>query len=298
MNVPSNPDPDVIRITHAIQQRGYKAYLVGGYLRDLVMDRKSRDVDFAVGGDAPALAAVVAEETNGHSFLIDRKRGVARVVFGSDNYLDTADFANMQGASIEEDLGKRDFSVDAMAVDAGLKQDIIDPHGGLEDIGEKRIRAVSDRVMADDPVRLVRAFRLAVVLGFTISEETLAMIGRDAHFISSTPGERIRNELVSILKESHSAPALQKMADVRLLKHIFPGFKNVRDLKNLESSVTNKNRFGEILEYGINRLVILKMAVLLGDADKETAVAAADRLRLSRKSKRALLAAIKYLDIL
>lgn len=292
------PDPQILRLALIVKDLGNTAYLVGGHLRDLIMKRTSKDADFAIDGDTVAAARRVAAETGGHWFPLDKERGTMRVIYLGGGVLETVDFTRLQGGSIEDDLGRRDFTIDAMAWESSLEDVVIDPFGGLDDIKARRIRAVSDTSLADDPVRLIRAFRLAVVLGFKIADDTIAMIKRDAGLIGPKPGERIRNELVGILREDDSAPTLRKMRDTGLLTHVFPELSDVEALRELESSMKDKDRYSEELESGISLMTVLKIAALLGDFDKKTAITAADRIRLSKKSKRALVRAKEYLDIL
>ena len=158
--------------------RVVEAYLVGGCLRDALTGRPSHDVDVAVRGDALVLGQELAQLLGGTFVPLDSQRGVARVVCRDDGA--TVDLAAMNG-SVEEDLARRDFTIDAMAlpIDASdsdeWTQALIDPFGGREDLERGLVRMVNDQVFREDPSRLLRGARLARSFGFRIHEETAAL---------------------------------------------------------------------------------------------------------------------------
>jgi poly(A) polymerase len=204
------------------------AYLVGGYLRDTLLGRKTRDIDVAVRVSAPGFARAVAAATGGHYVLLDEAEGIARVVLaGAHHHLD---FSTIRG-TIETDLARRDFTVDAMAVDLRrhdidaaehTRPRVIDPFGGQKDLEARVIRAVGPSVFRDDPARLIRGVRLAAEYGFTIEAGTEAMIGRESDLISRVAGERVREELCRILSLGQAADAVFYLDRLGLLTAIIP----------------------------------------------------------------------------
>jgi tRNA nucleotidyltransferase/poly(A) polymerase len=133
----------------------------------------------------------------------------------------------VNGTSIENDLGRRDFSINAMAVDVS-SGNLIDPLGGQKDLAAKKVRMVSREVFRKDPVRLIRAYRMAATFGFNIDKNTQAAIAADANLIQKSAGERIREELFKILQCTESHSYLSMMAHSDLLFSVFPEFLELR----------------------------------------------------------------------
>jgi poly(A) polymerase len=142
----------------------------------------------------------------------------------------TVDFAELVGSSIEADLARRDFTVNAMAVQvtdvSGTA--VIDPFGGMRDLRRRRLRAVSMRAFDDDPLRLLRAFRFQAQLGFTIDRATLRGIQKSPERIERAAPERIREELLRLLSQNSSEPSLKAMDQTGLLSVIFPELETCR----------------------------------------------------------------------
>lgn len=207
------------------------AFLVGGYLRDTLLGRKTGDIDVAVGVSAPAFAREAAAALGGHYVLLDEAEGVARVVLPETGEGGEArrhiDFTSIRG-TIEADLGRRDFTIDAMAVDlrrldAGVATlAAIDPFAGQEDLKAGVLRAVGPSIFRDDPARLVRGVRLAAEYGLTIEAGTEAALGRDSHLVSRVAGERVREELCRILSLGRAAGAIFHLDRLGLLTAIVP----------------------------------------------------------------------------
>ncbi|MCH8993565.1 MAG: HD domain-containing protein [Chloroflexi bacterium] len=201
---------------------GTPGYLVGGSLRDALRGRPLRDLDLAVAGDAPALARGLAGRLRGHFVLLDKQRDIARVVL-DEGAVRTIDIAPLRG-EIEADLGERDFTVDALAVpiEGFGEAAIIDPHGGLRDLDRRAVRLVSERALVDDPLRLLRAVRLATQLDFKVTPETADAIRRHAGRISEAAPERQRDEIARCLATPRAGQSLRLMDDLGLLERLFP----------------------------------------------------------------------------
>ncbi len=193
-------------------------YLVGGSLRDDILGRFSTDHDFAVPGDARGFAKKVATQLGVQMIEIGKDtKTLYRVISGHD----VLDFSPMGGGSIEDDLKKRDFTINALACD--LRSDrLIDPVGALDDIKSKTIRLVSQEAVLADPLRMLRAFRCAAALGFRIEPETLAVIARQSPLIRRSAGERISAELFKMMEVERSFPYLKQMSQAGLLTQIIP----------------------------------------------------------------------------
>ena len=200
---------------------GIEAYLVGGGVRDMLLDREVRDLDIAVKADAAEVASDVASFLDGAAFPLDVERSIHRVV-SSGAVIDLVGIDD-----IREDLARRDFTVDAMAVSVsdlanGAAAPVIDPQGGLGDLKAREIRMVSPTVFADDPGRLMRAARLETQLGFKLSPDTEALVRKQAGMVDLVSGERVRDELLAILSEPGATTSLRRLDDLGLLSAALP----------------------------------------------------------------------------
>ena len=200
---------------------GIEAYLVGGAVRDMLLDREVRDLDIAVKADAAAVASDLASFLDGAAFPLDAERAIHRVVSGGA----AVDLVGID--DIRTDLARRDFTVDAMAVSVsdlanGASPTVIDPHGGMRDLRAREIRMVSPSVFADDPGRLMRAARLETQLGFRLSPDTEALVRGQTDMVGLVSGERIRDELLSILAEPGATTSLRRLDDLGLLSAALP----------------------------------------------------------------------------
>jgi poly(A) polymerase len=223
----------LIKIARFLAEEGIPSYLVGGFVRDVLLGRDTTDVDIAVDGDALETAYRAAGMLGGHYVPLDSENGIGRVVLGHkhtwhDIPMLYIDFSTLRG-SIENDLALRDFTVNAMAIQLDENADtgfdtrrIIDPFGGREDIRQKQIRAIDDGIFRADAVRLLRAVRIAAELEFSIQSNTESLIARDCRLIGSTAGERTREELLRILALPGAGPWLAYMDKLGLLTAMIP----------------------------------------------------------------------------
>lgn len=214
--------------------RGASAYFVGGTVRDVLLGRETHDIDVSVRGDASALARSFADEIGAAFFIMDQAFDVARAIFENDGTRLEVDFARLRGATIQDDLATRDFTVNAMATDAALGNfsvnAVVDPFHGLDDIAAHRLRAVSDAVFVNDPVRLLRAVRFEAELGLALDKESEAQVRRDAALIKNAPGERARDELMRILAANDARRQLHRLDDLDLLGRLLPEVVAVRGI--------------------------------------------------------------------
>lgn len=198
-----------------------EVYLVGGTVRDMVIGKQPADIDIVVTCDPRKFATTLADRIQGTLFLLDRERGVFRVVSRDKSHAYYYDISLMRGEDILTDLSLRDFTVDAMAV--RLNDDleiIIDPYNGQADITRKCIRTLSQRSFEDDPLRLLRAFRLAATLEFEIDTTTFQMIKEMSSALRQAAKERIRDEFFRLLSSSASLKYLQQMDMAGLLSAV------------------------------------------------------------------------------
>lgn len=193
-------------------------YLVGGSVRDLLAGRRPADFDLAVDGDIHRIAGQIAAKIDGT--VVDLgKQGFEVLRVASPEVM--IDLNPLDGPGIEVDLERRDFTVNAMAWDIRSRR-LVDCTGGLADLQQRTIRMVSSSALERDPARLVRAFRLAAALDFSIDSETRAAIAKHHRLIGIVAAERVWAELEKLLAGDRSAPHIRDMADSGLLLSIFP----------------------------------------------------------------------------
>jgi poly(A) polymerase len=209
-----------------------EAWATGGFLRDVLLGRGVKDLDITVAADSLQLGPSIARTFGGEYFPLDAERGRVRVLLpANDIHLDLMPLAG----SIEDDLRSRDFTVDAIA--APLKElasgsiRLIDPTTGLPDLEGRIVRQVSEQALLDDPLRLLRGVRLAVLLDFTIEPTTGEAIRRHSGLIEQVAMERQRDELIQILRTARGAPGLRLMDDLDLLDHMLPELAVTRSVE-------------------------------------------------------------------
>ena len=213
--------------------------LVGGAVRDWLMGTPLTDFDFVVQGDAIALARAVANALGGHFYILDQERGTARVILKSRETGQPAegdatappslilDFSVCRGATWEEDLFDRDFTINAIALD--LAHDtVLDPTGGRRDLEERIIRQARAGAIEDDPVRALRAVRMSLALSAAIEPATAAAIRLAARRLSRPSPERVRDELMKILSRPDAARGARMLDTFGLLGVIAPEIEPMR----------------------------------------------------------------------
>jgi tRNA nucleotidyltransferase/poly(A) polymerase len=283
-----------------------KSFIVGGTVRDIVMNKPVRDIDIAVYGDSLAIGQAFADEVKATFVLLDEAFNSARIVLGNEHM----DICSVRKGSITDDLGERDITINAMAIPlfkyceetpgeniSGLKAAILDPFNGLTDIRDGVIRMISSGNLVSDPLRLLRIYRFAVTLGFSIDTATSEAVNKLCRLIGSSAAERVSEELRYILQCNNSAPIIKAMYDSGLLTELFPNLEPLTgnawpDLwssYNCAEEILSKpelyfgDRSGPVeeffrIEY---RRECLKLAILLIDA--MSAEDSFKKLRLSRK---------------
>jgi tRNA nucleotidyltransferase (CCA-adding enzyme) len=218
--------------TSAAREVGAALFLIGGPVRDLFMSRQSKDIDIAVEGDIEALAADVARAV-GARVVQHGRFGTATLRWGGftldfartrrETYAQPGALPAVEPAGIEDDLARRDFTINAMALrltePAG---ELMDPFGGREDIAGGRVRVLHDRSFRDDATRMIRACRYAARLQFTIEERTEYNFRRDIRYLETISGARLRQELARCFTEQGAPDAARLLADRRVLKMIHP----------------------------------------------------------------------------
>ncbi|MDO9265033.1 MAG: HD domain-containing protein, partial [Desulfosalsimonadaceae bacterium] len=195
-----------------------KTYLVGGTVRDMILGISPKDYDLVTLDDPRQTADRIAESVMGRVVALGKP---GKMVFRVITRGLSLDITPASGASIEEDLKKRDFTVNAFAVSLSSGR-FIDLFNGALDLENKIIRMISADNLRADPIRLLRAYRLAAVLNFSIDPETCRSIHAESSLISTSAGERVRDELMKLLDTSGAHHYVSLMDDAGLLTAIFP----------------------------------------------------------------------------
>jgi putative nucleotidyltransferase with HDIG domain len=217
----------VVDLLETLWRRGHAAYVVGGALRDVLAGRSSADWDLATSARPEVTAAVFPDAAYENAFgtVAVRRDGATYEIttFRSDH--DYADFRRPHhvefGTSLELDLARRDFTMNALAwgAEAGDPPALVDPFGGLADIQARRIRAVGEprARFEEDALRIVRAIRFATILGWEIDPETMAAIHLTADLVRHLSGERIAEELGKILSAERPSIGLRLLQETGAL---------------------------------------------------------------------------------
>jgi poly(A) polymerase len=216
------------RLKDFLTSHDIRAYVVGGFLRDLIMERDNADIDIALEADVLSVAPQLADYLGGKSIPMDETIGVVRLVLPVDEEQQwQIDLSTIDG-DIHQDLGRRDFTVDAMAIslDSIIKDAdtaaIIDSFNGMEDIRHKTIRATSNSIFKADAARLLRAVRLAAELDFNIEKQTEELMRQDCHMVAGIAGERVREELLQLLALQESGSLILYMEELGLTGALMP----------------------------------------------------------------------------
>ena len=280
-----------------------ETYLVGGFVRDTILKKVSYDLDFVVPENEKRRAHEIARDISGTAFPLDESLGIWRVV--RDEW--KIDISRRTGKNMEEDLARRDFTINALAVPLSQirkfsKNDIMDPCGGLSDLAKKRIRMVREHNFADDPLRVLRAYRFAAILRFRIDPETEKSLKKYFPRMAQISGERIKEEMNRLFAADKSAGQFRELYKSGLLEALFPELRLYHDdvrnyfhkdglwghsyysLVYLEKIFLKLHRFfprcfrilseyfDTAIEGGTPRKILLKWAVVLHDLGKPSTI--------------------------
>ena len=237
-------------------------YVVGGVVRDLILGREPVDTDISVVGDAGAFSGALAgrlgaarpTESEFLTFKItlgNTSEGATSIdvtTARAETYAEPAALPDVVHSSIEDDLGRRDFTVNSMGISLSGSDwgNLVDPMNGLGDIMRKRIRVLHDASFTDDPTRLFRAVRYAVRLDFSIESTTKSLIDDSLGKVDRLGGARLCNEFELMLGEPKRVEILREAEDLGLLAAISPGLRiGSRSLEVMESGAST--RFEDLL---------------------------------------------------
>ncbi len=205
------------------------AYLVGGYLRDLIIyGTQSPDRDIILKSDnVRQISEKIAQNLDLYFVPLDEENQIYRLIFkDKTNYID---IAKMLNNNLSDDIKRRDFTINAIAYDLKNKK-IIDLTDGIEDIKNKRIKEISLENFVDDPLRMLRLFRFLSKTGFSSSDELFYYIKQNHKMLGKCSKERINTELMKLFEGDFCSETLLKLDETGILEFLFPYFKEIKKI--------------------------------------------------------------------
>ena len=263
MNLRSELDENQIfkKIGNASSSLNLDSYVVGGYVRDLLLNRPSKDIDFVCIGSGIALAQKVAELLGDAHVTVYKNFGTAQISWQGyhlefvgarkESYRSESRKPIVEDGTLEDDQNRRDFTINAMAISLGDNNwgELIDPFDGVGDLKRKIIRTplAPSITFSDDPLRMMRAIRFAAQLGFDIDADTFAAITSNANRLKIVSMERITDELNKIILTSVPSYGFKLLFHSGLLKEFFPEMVALQGVENIENK-GHKDNFYHTLQ--------------------------------------------------
>ncbi len=278
-------DPEVQEILRMAgfiaEELGYRAFLVGGIVRDLILGYRNPDIDIVVEGSAIDVATRLARSTGARVDAYERFNTAVliypnglRIDFATartEHYEKPGGLPVVERSGIKNDLARRDFTINALAMSLSRSNfgEIIDVTGGIKDLKEGIIRVHHSLSFIEDPTRIVRAIRFEIRFGFKMerSTEALAREAINMGMVRKAAGVRMRDEILDLLSEEKLLAGIERSDDLGLLSEIIPGFRLEQDTRIMLRNIENKRRSrpeSEVSKYA-------SLAVLLLRLDKKTA---------------------------
>ncbi len=249
-------------ISEAADQLNQETYVIGGFVRDLILNRPSPDIDVVTVGSGIELAEIVAKKlgkniqvsvfkTFGTAMLKYRSLEVEFVGARKESYNEDSRKPMVENGTFEEDQNRRDFTINALAICLNKNRfgEMIDPFGGIQDISDKIIRTPLEPgiTFSDDPLRMMRAIRFATQFGFTIEEKTLGAVSLNKNRIHIISKERIGEELNKIILSDKPSVGFRLLDKTGLLEIIFPELHRMKGHEEVKG-IGHKDNFYHTLE--------------------------------------------------
>jgi tRNA nucleotidyltransferase (CCA-adding enzyme) len=231
---------ELVRLMEAIGSiavhQGWNLYLVGGAVRDLLLEQETFDLDLVVDGDAISLAQLLANSTGGRLVVHTRfitanvrwhEWSIDLTTARSETYDHPGALPRVKPGSLSDDLFRRDFTINAMAIQLipGRYGNLVDLYGGQEDLKRGLIRILHEQSFTDDATRIWRALRYEQRFGFELEMETLELLKRDIAMLDTISGDRIRHELELVLKEACPERFFLRADQLQVLSQLQPGLE-------------------------------------------------------------------------
>jgi tRNA nucleotidyltransferase (CCA-adding enzyme) len=290
---------------------GVSLYLVGGVVRDLLLKRENWDLDLTVEGDGIAFAQLVADRY-GAGLAVFERFATARLAFPDgltmdiattrrESYAQPAVLPTVQPASIEEDLFRRDFTINAIALQLNPRQfgRLLDPYGGQRDLRARALRVLHSGSFQDDPTRIFRAIRFEQRFGFCLERTTLRLLAQAAatNLIQQLSGPRLQNEILSMFAEHDPVRAIARLGQLKLLHFLHRRLCYTTKVKRVVTAVPKAlawwvRRFPDS---AIDRPIVYLMA-LSNESSSVVVAAMIRRLALSREQAKNVSAGGRRVD--
>ena len=256
-------DKDIFhKISETADRLGLECYVVGGYVRDLFLERPSNDIDVVVVGSGISMAEALKKQLGGRAHLsVFRNFGTAQVKYGGleiefvgarkESYSHDSRKPVVEDGTLEDDQNRRDFTINALAVCLNRSRfgELVDPFDGLADLEDGIIRTPLDPdiTFSDDPLRMLRCVRFAAQLNFFIEDETFDALTRNADRIKIISGERVQEELNKIMMTATPSKGLVELYRCGLLPRLLPELTAL-DIVEKRNGRAHKNNFYHTLE--------------------------------------------------
>lgn len=287
-----NKEINIINEIISLLNENSELFIVGGYLRDKVLEQNNFDMDFIVKGqNAIELARIFAQKTGRYFVVLDEKYEIARVI--DTDKMHYFDFARCEKDNITIDILRRDLSINAIALQIYPENMIIDITNGIQDIKNKIIKVISEKNIIDDPLRLLRIFRFASLLNYEIAEKTLNLAAKHSKLINNVAKERILTELLKLLEGANSAKIIDLLKSNGILFELFNILKlemlvppnshhhlclidhSIETMHQIEILINNmpkylQEKLNSYQTNGVKYLSLLKLAALLHDVGKHS----------------------------
>lgn len=292
----------VKKILDTVEKEGYEIYVVGGVVRDLIIGREAVDWDFTTNATPKVILALFPDGFYDNQFgtvgIVSPREKKKKVYYGKPPIYEITTFRKeigytdrrrpdkvIWGKTLKEDLVRRDFTINAMALKRVTNHQplvtnfkLIDPHNGQKDLKAKLIRAVGnpDQRFQEDALRMMRAVRIAAQLGFTIEEKTFAAIKKNVGLIDYISAERIRDELLKLLSYKYAADGYMILRNSGLAEKILP---EVEKMFGVEQKSPGRHHLDDVGTHAIKSLKaskssdpIVNLATLIHDVGKPLVV--------------------------
>ena len=266
---------------------GQDAFVIGGYVRDQLLNRETKDIDIVAIGSGIDFAKKTAKKLKSSTVKVFKSFGTAMIIVDDievqfvgarkESYRSNSRNPKVETGTFEEDQKRRDFTINALAISLNSKDygQLIDPFNGLNDLKNKILKTPLDPnlTFSDDPLRMMRAIRFSSQLNFKIEKETLNAISKNADRIKIVAQERITEELNKIILSNRPSSGFKLLEETGLLKIIFPEFQLLKGIENINGK-SHKDNFYHTLKVLDNILPFtkgnlwLRWAALLHDIAK------------------------------
>ncbi|MEM7362272.1 MAG: HD domain-containing protein [Bacteroidota bacterium] len=247
--------PPLMILEELLKSTAPPTYVVGGFVRDLLLDRPSKDIDIVCVGDSIALAKAFAKKTNSRKLAIYKRFGTAMVHYQGwdvefvnarkESYQPNSRKPTVTQGTLEDDQKRRDFTINALAIQLNPSHfgQLIDPFQGIQDLQDRLLRTPLDpaKTFSDDPLRMMRAIRFACQLSFTLHPTLHTALEKESNRLTIVSKERIITELNKIILSNEPARGFYLLNETYLLGHILPELQALQGIETIQGKLHKDN---------------------------------------------------------